>query len=108
MPPISGRLMQGSEILPSHAECTKVQDAYSIRCMPQVHGTLRDALDFIAGVVERRTERGHRQPARLPRHGRGALRRQFPRPADRAGVPTCSPPRSRISRASANAAPRIL
>jgi histidine ammonia-lyase len=47
------RLMEGSEILPSHAGCAKVQDAYSIRCLPQVHGTLRDALDFIAGVVER-------------------------------------------------------
>jgi histidine ammonia-lyase len=46
------RLMQGSEILPSHAECGKVQDAYSIRCMPQVHGTLRDALTHIARIVE--------------------------------------------------------
>jgi histidine ammonia-lyase len=46
------RLMQGSEILPSHAECGKVQDAYSIRCMPQVHGTLRDALTHVAGIVE--------------------------------------------------------
>lgn len=47
------RLMEGSEILPSHAQCEKVQDAYSIRCMPQVHGTFRDALDFMIGVVER-------------------------------------------------------
>jgi histidine ammonia-lyase len=47
------RLMEGSEILPSHANCPKVQDAYSIRCMPQVHGALRDALDYIRGVVER-------------------------------------------------------
>jgi histidine ammonia-lyase len=47
------RLLQGSEIIPSHAECGKVQDAYSIRCVPQVHGTLRDALTFITSVVER-------------------------------------------------------
>src|SRR5205085_4320794 len=47
------RLMQGSEILPAHADCGKVQDAYSIRCMPQVHGTLRDALDHVTAVVER-------------------------------------------------------
>ncbi len=46
------RLMQGSEILPSHAECGKVQDAYSIRCMPQVHGTLRGALTHITQIVE--------------------------------------------------------
>jgi histidine ammonia-lyase len=45
------KLMQGSEILPSHAECGKIQDAYSIRCIPQVHGTLRDALDHVAKIV---------------------------------------------------------
>jgi histidine ammonia-lyase len=47
------RLLEGSEVIPSHAECGKVQDAYSIRCVPQVHGTLRDALTFITTVVER-------------------------------------------------------
>jgi histidine ammonia-lyase len=47
------RLLAASEIMPSHADCSKVQDAYSIRCMPQVHGTLRDALEHVAGVVER-------------------------------------------------------
>ncbi|HEY1376594.1 MAG TPA: histidine ammonia-lyase [Gemmataceae bacterium] len=47
------RLLEGSEIIPSHADCGKVQDAYSIRCVPQVHGTLRDALTFITAVVER-------------------------------------------------------
>src|SRR5207248_9994239 len=47
------RLLEGSEIIPSHAYCGKVQDAYSIRCVPQVHGTLRDALTYITAVVER-------------------------------------------------------
>lgn len=46
-------LMEGSEILPSHANCSKVQDAYSIRCSPQVHGTFRDALSYVRDVVER-------------------------------------------------------
>jgi histidine ammonia-lyase len=46
------RLLEGSEIMPSHAECAKVQDAYSLRCMPQVHGTLRDALTHITQIVE--------------------------------------------------------
>ncbi len=46
------RLLQDSEIMLSHADCSKVQDAYSIRCMPQVHGTLRDALTQAAKVVE--------------------------------------------------------
>ncbi len=38
------RLMAGSEILASHAGCGKVQDPYSLRCVPQVHGACRDAL----------------------------------------------------------------
>jgi histidine ammonia-lyase len=46
-------ILTGSEIIPSHADCGKVQDAYSIRCVPQVHGTLRDALTYVTGVVER-------------------------------------------------------
>jgi histidine ammonia-lyase len=47
------RLLADSEIMASHADCSKVQDAYSMRCMPQVHGTLRDALDYATQVVER-------------------------------------------------------
>jgi histidine ammonia-lyase len=46
------RLMQESEILPSHADCGRVQDPYSIRCMPQVHGAARDAVRHVAQVVE--------------------------------------------------------
>jgi histidine ammonia-lyase len=40
------RLTQGSEINRSHQGCSRVQDAYSLRCMPQVHGAVRDALDY--------------------------------------------------------------
>jgi histidine ammonia-lyase len=47
------RLLADSEIMLSHADCGKVQDAYSMRCMPQVHGAMRDALTHIAAVVER-------------------------------------------------------
>jgi histidine ammonia-lyase len=47
------RLLSESEIMASHADCTKVQDAYSMRCMPQVHGTVRDALDHAVDVVQR-------------------------------------------------------
>jgi histidine ammonia-lyase len=47
------RLLEQSEIMPSHADCSKVQDAYSLRCMPQVHGTLRDAIAHATDVVER-------------------------------------------------------
>lgn len=37
-------LLQGSEIRDSHRNCKRVQDAYSLRCTPQVHGAARDAL----------------------------------------------------------------
>jgi histidine ammonia-lyase len=45
-------LLQASEVMESHAECAKVQDAYSLRCMPQVHGAFRGALAHITHVVE--------------------------------------------------------
>lgn len=45
-------LLQGSEILLSHKSCPKVQDAYSLRCMPQVHGAVRDALAHVRRVLE--------------------------------------------------------
>jgi len=46
------RLMVGSEILESHAHCDRVQDPYSLRCVPQVHGASRDAIRYAAEVVE--------------------------------------------------------
>lgn len=46
------RLLRGSRILPSHAHCTKVQDPYSLRCVPQVHGAVRLALAHARAVVE--------------------------------------------------------
>jgi histidine ammonia-lyase len=45
-------LLADSEIMRSHADCDKVQDAYSMRCMPQVHGTLRDAVSHVTHIVE--------------------------------------------------------
>ena len=38
------RLLENSEIVESHKDCGRVQDPYSIRCIPQVHGASRDAL----------------------------------------------------------------
>ena len=45
-------LMAESEIHQAHAGCDRVQDPYSFRCIPQVHGASRDALDHAAGVIE--------------------------------------------------------
>jgi len=47
------RHMLDSEILKSHAHCDRVQDPYSLRCAPQVHGAFRDALTHFCQVVER-------------------------------------------------------
>jgi len=46
------RLTEGSEINLSHQGCQRVQDAYSLRCMPQVHGAVRDALDYARKTFE--------------------------------------------------------
>ncbi|MBM3752120.1 MAG: histidine ammonia-lyase [Acidimicrobiia bacterium] len=40
------RLLDGSAINASHATCGKVQDAYALRCAPQVHGSAREAIGF--------------------------------------------------------------
>src|SRR6266404_923989 len=46
------RLLEGSEIRQSHITCRRVQDAYSLRCAPQVHGAVRDALAEARRVFE--------------------------------------------------------
>ena len=63
------RLLADSEIMDSHADCAKVQDAYSMRCMPQVHGTLRDALAHISAVVEREMNSATDNPLVFPDTG---------------------------------------
>src|SRR5215218_5011995 len=48
-------LLAGSGVMASHRgpECTRVQDAYSLRCAPQVHGAARDTLAHAAAVAGR-------------------------------------------------------
>ncbi|MEW6322019.1 MAG: histidine ammonia-lyase [Acidobacteriota bacterium] len=45
------RLIEGSPINRSHAGCGRVQDAYCMRCAPQVHGAARDVLAWVRQVV---------------------------------------------------------
>ena len=45
------RLLDVSAINEAHRWCDKVQDAYSLRCAPQVHGAARDLLDYVEGTV---------------------------------------------------------
>ncbi|KAJ8046914.1 Histidine ammonia-lyase [Holothuria leucospilota] len=40
-----------SEISQSHRFCGKVQDAYTLRCCPQVHGVVHDTIDFVRGII---------------------------------------------------------
>jgi histidine ammonia-lyase len=46
------RLLEGSAIIESHRWCDKVQDAYALRCAPQVHGACRDLLDYVVATIE--------------------------------------------------------
>jgi histidine ammonia-lyase len=46
------RLLEGSAIIEAHRWCDRVQDAYSLRCAPQVHGAVRDLLAYAEGTVE--------------------------------------------------------
>jgi histidine ammonia-lyase len=46
------RLLEGSAINEAHKWCDKVQDAYSLRCAPQVHGAARDLLAYVESTVE--------------------------------------------------------
>lgn len=45
-------MLQGSEILQSHTDCERVQDPYSLRCMPQVHGASRNAYLHLKELTE--------------------------------------------------------
>jgi histidine ammonia-lyase len=46
------KMLEGSQIRESHRDCGRVQDAYSLRCMPQVHGAVRDTLAHCRGILE--------------------------------------------------------
>ena len=45
------RLVRNSEIISSHKDCKRIQDAYTLRCSPQVHGASRDAIDYVRRVI---------------------------------------------------------
>jgi len=64
-------LLEGSAILESHADCGRVQDAYSLRCIPQVHGAGRDALDFIERTLVTEVNSATDNPLVFPADGAG-------------------------------------
>jgi len=64
------RLLDGSEIVASHAGCSRVQDAYSLRCTPQILGASQDALLHVEGVLQIETDAVTDNPLVFPEDGR--------------------------------------
>lgn len=56
------RLLEGSELVKTHVACAKVQDPYSMRCMPQVHGAARDGMAFARRTLEIEVNSGTDNP----------------------------------------------
>ncbi len=46
------RLVEGSAIIASHANCDKVQDAYTLRCIPQVYGSIIDTIEYVEKILQ--------------------------------------------------------
>ena len=46
------RMTRNSEIITSHKDCSRIQDAYTLRCSPQVHGATKDAIQYCHNVIE--------------------------------------------------------
>lgn len=63
------KLLRGSAIERSHRDCGRVQDAYSLRCMPQVHGAVRDALAHVRRVIEIEANASTDNPMVFPASG---------------------------------------
>ena len=60
------RMTQNSEIITSHEDCSRVQDAYTLRCSPQVHGATRDAIRYCLGVIETEMNSATNNPLIFP------------------------------------------
>ena len=61
-----GRITQNSEIISSHKDCSRVQDAYTLRCSPQVHGASKDAINYALNVVETEMNSSTNNPLFFP------------------------------------------
>ncbi|MEJ5377039.1 MAG: histidine ammonia-lyase [bacterium] len=66
-----------SEIISSHRDCSRVQDAYTLRCSPQVHGASRDAIAYAIKVVETEMNSSTNNPLIFPESGEFLLGGNF-------------------------------
>jgi len=60
------RITQNSEIISSHKDCSRIQDAYTLRCSPQVHGASKDAIAYARKVVETEMNASTNNPLIFP------------------------------------------
>jgi len=63
------RITQNSEIISSHKDCSRIQDAYTLRCSPQVHGATKDALSYTKKVIETEMNSSTNNPLIFPETG---------------------------------------
>jgi histidine ammonia-lyase len=86
------KMLGGSRLRESHFDCDRVQDAYSLRCMPQVHGAVRDTLTHCREVFEIEVNSAVDNPLVFMRRHVGAdapstaLRAGLVRPAERSSA----------------------
>lgn len=63
------RCLRQSALVASHRNCHRVQDAYSLRCIPQVHGAARDGFTWAVSVLEREINSVTDNPLVFPQSG---------------------------------------
>ncbi len=63
-------LLETSPLRNSHRHCENVQDAYSLRCTPQVHGAVRDSLSYVRSVLEVEINSATDNPLIFPEAGK--------------------------------------
>lgn len=62
-------LLSGSEVAAAHADCDRVQDPYSFRCIPQVHGAAKDALEYLGRALHCEADSATDNPLVFPAEG---------------------------------------
>lgn len=60
------RIIRNSEIITSHKDCGRIQDAYTLRCSPQVHGASKDAISYALNVIETEMNSSTNNPLIFP------------------------------------------
>lgn len=63
------KLCEKSEIMESHKKCARIQDSYTLRCIPQVHGAARDAIEYCKEKIEIELNSATDNPLIFPESG---------------------------------------